>query len=342
MHACAPGSAARANTTVTPKRSPSLLTAGHRNGGKIARTHSKQTRGRKHSRQRAHAIALAAALPGRSPTRSRARTCRARVRHLRPVSMQRGGPRRIFLLGSRHGSRWRNRRRCGRRRRTCIPVTSAHAQVFSWMACDQLAAFFALPPSQLLVGPQTARRPPPARPPPPAGAQPLQGLPGERAGAFDLTTAGGRGGRARGGAYGVARGRGRGRGAGRVGPAARARANSWIQCAAEAGQASSEVGIPGSEAAQVPAAALGNEAGTGTEDTQPGGKASKWRNGVKSAKKKNLPVAPKQNREMLWDGKNAGSLPNMMWRAVSMEDLRQVYPLPLHTPLPPFPPHLED
>jgi Ni,Fe-hydrogenase III small subunit len=28
MHACAPGSAARANTTVTPKRSPSLLTAG--------------------------------------------------------------------------------------------------------------------------------------------------------------------------------------------------------------------------------------------------------------------------------------------------------------------------
>ena len=35
MHACAPGSAARANTTVTPKRSPSLLTAGTAMAGKL-------------------------------------------------------------------------------------------------------------------------------------------------------------------------------------------------------------------------------------------------------------------------------------------------------------------
>ena len=30
----------------------------------------------------------------------------------------------------------------------------------------------------------------------------------------------------------------------------------------------------------------------------------------------------KAEKEMLWEGKNSGKLPNMMWRAVSMDDLR--------------------
>lgn len=195
------------------------------------------------------------------------------------------------------------------------------------MACDQLAAFFALPPSQLLV------RQPPSRVQ--TGPRPSNALAEEGAGTFGASTNGNRPGSRMRGAFGRMPGVGGGRGVGRsrgafgaIRPRGRARDNASVQfataVASSAGSASGEDPTAASEGAAAVVekeqnATAGELGAAGARQAR--GTGGKWRNGVKSAKK-NLPVAAKEKREMLWDGKNAGSLPNMMWRAVEMEDLR--------------------
>lgn len=127
-------------------------------------------------------------------------------------------------------------------------------------------------------------------------------------------------------------GRGRVRGGGVF--EARSRANTWLQGAAAAGTDANapEICYPDGDAAEKTTAVSGEEAAgvTSAGGGRGGGgnaaRGGKWRNAekraVKTTEKKNLPVPSKNDREMLWDGKNVGSLPNMMWRAVSMEDLR--------------------
>ena len=216
-----------------------------------------------------------------------------------------------------------------------IPLKRTHArtQVFLWMG-DQLAAFFALPPSQLRVGAPTSSslHTLPLRRDTLTQGEAVGGRTGLASSMQLLNVAGpsrgsgmGRGGRG---------GRGRVRGGGVF--EARSRANTWLQGAAAAGTDANapELRYPDGDAAeQIPTTAVSGEdaagvtsAGGGRVGGDNAARGGKWRNAekraVKTTEKKNLPVPSKNDREMLWDGKNVGSLPNMMWRAVSMEDLR--------------------
>ena len=206
-----------------------------------------------------------------------------------------------------------------------------HAQVFLWMG-DHLAAFFALPPSRALVG----------DPPKGGGVALRQAVrPDLVAGLQALNVAGPAGRTAAGSAEFPERGRGRGRGRfgarGSGGLSARARANAWIQRAGQLSAVSDNGAAVESQDAQdgghdaphggqqqqasVPAAAVLRNDGGAAARGRGGGGARGGKKGGGQAKA-NMPVAAKTQREMLWDGNNVGKLPNMMWRAVSMEDLR--------------------
>jgi hypothetical protein len=199
-----------------------------------------------------------------------------------------------------------------------------HAQVFLWMG-DHLAAFFALPPSRALVGD-----------PPKAGGVALRQAvrPDLVAGLQALNVAGPAGRTAGGSAEFTGRWRGRGRGgrSGSDGLSARARANAWIQRAGQlsavsdngaAAESQDHDTPPGGQQQQasVPAVAVLRKDSGAAAWGRGGGGARGGKKGGGQAKG-NMPVAAKTQREMLWDGNNVGKLPNMMWRAVSMEDLR--------------------
>ncbi len=197
---------------------------------------------------------------------------------------------------------------------------SMHAQVFLWMG-DHLAAFFALPPSRALVG-----EPPRVGPGKGGGVALRQAVrPDLVAGMQALNVAGPAC------RTGAGRGRGRGGARGSDGLSARARANAWIQRAGQLSAVSDNGAAAESQDAQdgghdappapVPAAAVLRKDGGASAQGRGGGGARGGKKGSGQAKG-NMPVAAKNQREMLWDGQNVGKLPNMMWRAVSMEDLR--------------------
>ena len=181
-----------------------------------------------------------------------------------------------------------------------------HAQVFLWMG-DHLAAFFALPPSRALVGD-----------PPTASVALRQAVrPDLVAGLQALNIAGPAGRTAAGSAEFTGRGRARGA-RGSDGLSARARANAWIQRAGQLAAVSDNGAAAERQDHDTPP---GGQQQQASAPGRGGGGAHGGRKGGGQAKG-NMPVAAKTQREMLWDGNNVGKLPNMMWRAVSMEDLR--------------------
>jgi len=179
---------------------------------------------------------------------------------------------------------------------------------------DQLAAFFALPPSRVLVGG-----------PPQGGCAAAPGPGAVRPGAAAA---------ARGAGF-AGRGRGRGAGAGDGVWTARSRANAWIQraSAASADGAAPDRGTAAGDGRAAAPAAQSQQAVAVSAPPAKGGAAARGGRGggtARGAKKGGAPpkgagsTAPAKTpqREMLWDGNNVGKLPNVMWRAVSMEDLR--------------------
>jgi hypothetical protein len=207
---------------------------------------------------------------------------------------------------------------------------------------DQLAAFFALPPSKLRVGaPRTAQAPPIRNDVAPGEDKQVHRLVSSlqslsvgdsRAGVHE-----GRAASTTGALLNRARGRGRGCDS-TVGKFdARLQANKWIHCAASAGSNANDETSP-ADAISTVLSDDQNEGETTNTGSRPprflqpgaarggrrGGSAlsGKAGNGTNTAAK-NQPPSKKKDAELLWDGNNAGSLPNMLWRAVSMEDLRQ-------------------
>jgi hypothetical protein len=170
-------------------------------------------------------------------------------------------------------------------------------QIFLWMG-DHLAAFFALPPSQLLVGKAggVGRGGRVSRPP-------LLGSARGRAG----IRVGGRGAFA----------------AGREAHTALNNANSEVAPKEDSARTETPVAASVSRGRQNVTGSSGGRGARGARGGRGGGSAR--RGGYKSQAAtvaKNTTGEAKGSREMLWDGKNAGKFPNMMWRAVSMEDLR--------------------
>ena len=209
---------------------------------------------------------------------------------------------------------------------------------------DQLAAFFALPPSKLRVGaPRTAQAPPIRNDEAPGEDKQVHRLVSSlqslNVGYSRAAVHEGRAAGAMGALLNRARGRGRGCDStvGKGMFATRSQANKWIHCAASAGSYANDETSPADAICTVLSDDK-NEGETMNTGSRPprflqqgaarggrrGGSAlpGKAGNGTNAAAK-NQPPSKTKDAELLWDGKNAGSLPNMLWRAVSMEDLRQ-------------------